>query len=163
MIVRFLVVFSCFLPPYPTAVDRKHAVTSGNTYKPHSESEDGDLSVQFKSSGTYGGNEEISGEIPDGYGETCWENEREVFTESLIREAEAQKAYSETYAHSTDTHSASHSLGTDTAFLIGALSEIIDEDDETEDCTTRPIITERKNYMKKRNRNNHDSGMNMNM
>ncbi len=148
---------------YPTAVDRKHAVTSGNTYKSHSESEDGDLSVQFKSSGTYGGNEEISGEISDGYGETGWENERAVFTESLKREAEAQKTYSETYAHCSDTLSSSHSLGTDTAFLIGALSEIIDEDDETEDCTTRLVITERKNYMKKRNRNNHDSGMNMNM
>ena len=148
---------------YPTAANRKHAVTSGNTYKSHSESEDGDLSVQFKSSGTYGGNEEITGEISDGYGETGWEYERTVFTESLIREAEAQKTYSETYAHSSDTHSASHSLGADTAFLIGALSGIINEDDETEDCTTQPVITERKNYMKKRNRHNHDSGMNMNM
>lgn len=148
---------------YPTAVDRKYAVTSGNTYKSHSEYEDGDLSVQFKSSGTYGGIEEIYGEISDGYGEKGWEYERTVFTESLIREAEAQKAYSEAYAHSFDPHSASRYLGADTAFLIGALSEIIDEDDETEDCTTQPVITERKNYMKKRNRNNHDSGMNMNM
>ena len=146
---------------YPTAADRKHAVTSGNTYKSHSESEDGDLSVQFKSSGAYGGIEEIYGEISDGYRETGWENERAIFTESLIREREAQKAHSETYAHSSDTHS--HSVGADTAFLVGALSGIVDEDDATEDCTTQPVITERKNYMKKRNRNNHDSGMNMNM
>ena len=148
---------------YPTAANRKHAVTSGNTHNSYSEYEDGDLSVQFKSSGTYGGNEEISGEISDGYRETGWKNERAIFTESLIREAEAQKAYNETYAHSSDTHSASHSLGADTAFLIGALSEIIGKDDESDDCTTWSVITERKNYMKKRNRNNHDSGMNMNM
>ncbi len=148
---------------YPTAANRKHAVTSGNAHNSYSEYEDGDLSVQFKSSGANGGNEEISGENSDRYGETGWENERAVFESTLRRETEAQKTYSETYAHSSDTHRASHSLGTDTAFLIGALSEIIDKDDETEDCTTQPVITERKNYMKKRNRNNHDSGMNMNM
>ena len=134
---------------YPTAVDRKHAVTSGNTYKSYSESEDGDLSVQFKSSGTYRGNEEITGEISDGYGETGWENERTVFTESLIREAEAQETHSETYAHSSDTHSASHSLGADTAFLIGALSGIVEEDESEYDepCC---YVVERKDKHKNR-------------
>lgn len=150
-------------PCYPSVSDRQYEVTSGNAHNSYSEYEDGDLSVQFKSSGAYERFEEITGESSDGYGETGWENERAVFTGSLRRETEAQKTYSETYAHSFNPHSASHSLGTDTAFLIGALSEIIEEDDETKDCTTQPVITERKNYMKKRNRNNHDSGMNMNM
>ena len=101
-------------------------------------------SVRHQPSGTIESVERFSSENSDGYGETGWENERAVFTESLRRETEAQKTYSETYAHSSDTHSASRYLGTDTAFLIGALSEIIDEDDETEDCTTQPVIVERK-------------------
>jgi len=150
-------------PCYPSVSDRQYEVTSGITHQSYSENDDRDLPIQYKSSGTYGKNEGVAGENSDGYGETGWENERAVFTESLIREAEAQKPYSETYAHSFDTHGAPHSMGVDTAFLIGALSEIIDEDDESEDCTTQPAIVERKNYMKKRNRNNHDSGMTMNM
>ena len=128
----------------PTGTDSKH--TNLPTIVDRSGREYGafDIRVQFKSSGANGENEEIFGEISDGYGETGWENERAVFTESLIREAEAQKTYSETYAHSTDTHSPPYSMGADTVFLIGTLSEIIDKDDETEDCTTQPVIVERK-------------------
>ncbi|MBQ2944310.1 MAG: relaxase/mobilization nuclease domain-containing protein [Ruminococcus sp.] len=147
----------------PTGTDTEHTDLLTISGQSGGEYETFNIPVRHRPAETFDSDEQFSSENSDGYGETGWENERAIFTESLIREAETQKTYSETYAHSTDTHSASRSLGTDTAFLIGALSEIIDEDDETEDCTTQPVITERKNYMKKRNRNNHDSGMNMNM
>ena len=129
----------------PTGTDSKH--TNLPTIVDRSGREYGafDNRVRFNSTETIGSVERFGTENPDEYRETGWENERAVFTKSLIREAEAQKAYSETYAHSSHTHSASRYLGTDTAFLIGALSKIIDdEDDETEDCTTQPVIVERK-------------------
>lgn len=136
-------------PCYPSVSDRQYEVTFGNAHNSYSEYEDGDHSVQFKSSGAYERFEEITGEFSDGYGETGWENERAVFTESLRREAEAQKTYSETYAHSSDTHSASHSVGADTALLIGALSGIVEEDESEYDEPCCYVI-ERKDKHKNR-------------
>ena len=128
----------------PTGADSEHTDLLANADQSSGEYETFHIPVRHRPAETFESDEQFSSENPDGYGETGWENERAIFTESLIREAEAQKAYSETYAHSSDTHSASHSLGADTAFLVGALSEIIDEDDETEDSTTQPVIVERK-------------------
>ena len=128
----------------PTGADSEHTDLLATADQSSGEHETFHIPVRHRPAETFESDEQFSSENPDGYGETGWENERAIFTESLIREAEAQKAYSETYAHSSDTHSASHSLGADTAFLVGALSEIIDEDDETEDSTTQPVIVERK-------------------
>ena len=128
----------------PTGAGSEHTDLPTSTDRSSRKYETFHSTVRHQPSGTIESVERFSSENSDGYGETGWENERAVFTESLRRETEAQKTYSETYAHSSDTHSASRYLGTDTAFLIGALSKIIDEDDEAEDCTTQPVIVERK-------------------
>lgn len=76
--------------------------------------------------------------------ETGWEDERRFFESSLSGEEISSQAYSEAYADSSDTIAYSHNLGTDTAFLLGNISQIIDEDYQVDDCTTQPIIVERK-------------------
>ena len=128
----------------PTGAGSEHTDLPTSTDRSSRKYETFHSSVRHQPSETIESVERFSSENSDGYGETGWENERAVFAESLRREAKAQKTYSEAYAHSSDTHSASRYLGTDTAFLIGALSKIIDEDDEAEDCTTQPVIVERK-------------------
>ncbi|MGN0494522.1 MAG: hypothetical protein ACI4F7_12805 [Acutalibacteraceae bacterium] len=44
----------------------------------------------------------------------------------------------------SDTFGGTHSIGTDTAYLIGNLSNIIDEETPVEDCTTKYYPAERK-------------------
>ncbi len=128
----------------PTGAGSEHTDLPTSTDRSSRKYETFHSTVRHRPSDAIDSTEQFSSRIADGYRETGWENERAVFTESLRREAEAQKAYSETYAHSFDPNSPSHSFGADTAFLIAEISEIIDEDDEPEDCTTRPVIIERK-------------------
>ena len=133
---------------HPTATNRHYAITSGNVNQSCAEYEDGDFSVQFTPTGASVGNEELSGEYADGYRETGWEDERAIFTSSLTGEAEASQTYNEADAYLSNPVSPSHSLGTDSAFLFGNLSEIIDEDYEPEDCTTQPVIVDKKDKEK---------------
>lgn len=104
--------------------------------------------VQYGSGNLYGSDGRISSEISGEYRKTGWEDERAIFTGTLTGEAEASQTYNETDTDLTNPVSSSHSLGTDSAFLFGALSEIIDEDYEPEDCTTQPVIVDKKDKEK---------------
>ena len=104
--------------------------------------------VQYGSGNLYGPDGRISSETSGKYRKTGWEDERAIFTNSLTREAEASQTYNEADAYLANSVSHSHSLGTDSAFLFGALSEIIDEDYEPVDCTTQPVIVDKKDKEK---------------
>ena len=119
--------------------------------------------VQCGSGNLYGTDEQLSSETSGEYREAGWEDERAIFTSTLTGETKTSQIHNEADTYLTNPVSYSHSLGTDSAFLFGNLSEIIDEDYEPEDCTTQSPVIERKNYMKKRNQNSHDSGMKMSM
>mgnify|MGYP003197096082 CR=1 FL=1 len=84
----------------------------------------------------------------NGYRETGWENERELFEQSLYASqyggGQVGAAHEQTVLDISDTFSGTHSIGTDTAYLIGNLSNIIDEDASVEDCTTKYYPAERK-------------------
>ncbi len=81
-------------------------------------------------------------------GETGWEYERELFTESLYAEGEYrgydESVYEPNVLGVADTDSGAPTIGTDTAYLIGNLGNIIDEDAPVEDCTTIKHPTEHK-------------------
>lgn len=83
-----------------------------------------------------------------GYRETGWENERELFAESLYAAQSGGGQVGETFEPTVldvnDTFGGTHSVGVDTAYLIGDLSNIIDEDAPVEDCTTMHHPVERK-------------------
>ncbi len=102
---------------------------------------DGDGNI---SSGTDRGHQSVD----NGYRETGWENERELFRESLYASqyggGETGQAYEQTVLDGSDTFGGTHSVGTDTAYLIGDIDNIIDEDAPVEDCTTMHYPTERK-------------------
>ena len=104
--------------------------------------------VQCGAGNLYGPDGRISSETFGEYRETGWEDERAVFTSTLTGEAEASQTHNEADAYLSNPVSYSHSLGTDSAFLFGALSEIIDEYYEPEDCTTQPVIVDKKDKEK---------------
>lgn len=87
-----------------------------------------------------GGTEQEYPSIDNGYRETGWENERELFRESLYASqyggGQAGEAYEQTVLDIADPFGSAHSVGTDTAYLIGDIGNIIDEDAPVEDCTT---------------------------
>ncbi|MBQ8622956.1 MAG: relaxase/mobilization nuclease domain-containing protein [Oscillospiraceae bacterium] len=87
-----------------------------------------------------GGTDEEYQATDSGYRETGWENERELFTESLYASqyggGQAGEAYEQTVLDIADTFGGTHSVGTDAAYLVGNLGNIIDEDAPVEDCTT---------------------------
>lgn len=75
-----------------------------------------------------------------GYRETGWENERELFEQHLYASqyggGQTGEAYEQTVLDVSDTFGGAHSVGIDTAYLIGDIGNIIDEDAPVEDCTT---------------------------
>ena len=148
---------------YQRRAETRNERLFGNADQSGTEYEEFDRSVQCETGNSYGTDGRISSETSGEYRETGWEDERAVFTSSLTGEAEASQTHNEADTYLSNPVSYSHSLGTDSAFLFGNLSEIIDEDYEPEDCTTQSPVIERKNYMKKRNQNNHDGGMKMSM
>ena len=84
----------------------------------------------------------------NGYRETGWENERELFRESLYASqyggGQTGEAYEQDVLDISDTFGGAHSVGTDAAYLIGDIGNIIDEDAPVEDCTTKHYPVERK-------------------
>lgn len=84
----------------------------------------------------------------NGYRETGWENERELFEQHLYASqyggGQAGQAYEQTVLDFSDTFGGTHSVGTDAAYLIGDIGNLIDEDAPVEDCTTMHYPTERK-------------------
>lgn len=67
---------------------------------------------------------------------TGWENERELFEQSLYGEGCDEDLYEEADYDFADTDSGIDHLGTDTAYLFADLTNIIDNDHPVEDCTT---------------------------
>jgi len=86
--------------------------------------------------------------VDGGYRETGWENERELFEQYLYASqysgGQTGQAYEQTVLDGSDTFGGTHSVGTDTAYLIGDIGNIIDEDAPVEDCTTKHYPAERK-------------------
>ena len=76
----------------------------------------------------------------NGYRETGWENERELFEQHLYASqyggGQAGEAYEQTVLDIADPFGSAHSVGTDAAYLIGDIGNVIDEDAPVEDCTT---------------------------
>lgn len=86
--------------------------------------------------------------VDSGYRETGWENERELFEQHLYASqygrGQTGEAYEQDVLDISDTFGGAHSVGTDAAYLIGDIGNIIDEDAPVEDCTTKHYPTERK-------------------
>ena len=95
-----------------------------------------------------GGIEQKYQSADNGYRETGWENERERFRESLYASqysgGQTGEAYEQAVLGLSDTFGGAHSVGTDAAYLIGDIGNIIDEDAPVEDCTTKHFPVERK-------------------
>lgn len=72
------------------------------------------------------------------YIHTGWEDERELFAKSLFGTGNGESVPQTQYADLADSDSAAYSLGTDTAYLFAHMSNILDNDHPTEDCTTLP-------------------------
>ena len=82
------------------------------------------------------------------YRETGWENERELFEQHLYASqyggGQAGEAHEQDVLDFSDSFGCAHSVGTDAAYLIGDIGNVIDEDAPVEDCTTKHYPTERK-------------------
>ena len=87
-----------------------------------------------------GGIEQEYQSADNGYRETGWENERELFEQHLYATqyggGQNGEAYEQDVLDISDTFGSAHSVGTDAAYLIGDISNMIDEDAPVEDCTT---------------------------
>lgn len=101
------------------------------------------------SDGNIGG--ETDGEYraaDNGYRETGWENERELFEQSLYASQYGGGQIGETHEQTVldipDTFGDTLDIGIGAAYLVGNLSNIIDEDTPVEDCTTKYYPAERK-------------------
>ena len=86
--------------------------------------------------------------VDSGHRETGWENERELFTEHLYASqcggGQAGETHEQDVLDFSDPFWSAHSAGTDAAYLIGDIGNIIDEDAPVEDCTTKHFPVERK-------------------
>ena len=80
----------------------------------------------------------------EGYRETGWENERELFERAFYGEGYSGVSYAEDVSDLYDSVRSNDSIGTDTLYLIGGISNLIDEDESVEDCTTKHYPAERK-------------------
>lgn len=86
--------------------------------------------------------------VDSGYRETGWENERELFEQHLYATqyggGQAGETHEQDVLDFSDPFGSTHSAGTDAAYLIGDISNVIDEDAPVEDCTTKHFPVERK-------------------
>ena len=80
----------------------------------------------------------------EGYRETGWENERELFERAFYGEGYSGVSYAEDVSDLYDSVRSTDSIGTDTLYFIGGISNLIDEDEPVEDCTTKHYPAERK-------------------
>ncbi|MBO5379610.1 MAG: hypothetical protein J6A90_04715 [Clostridia bacterium] len=75
---------------------------------------------------------------------TGWESERKLFEEYVFGEGSDGSIYEAAQPHRFDTDGGAYSLGSDTAYFIADLTNIIDEDAYVEDCTTIHYAPSRK-------------------
>ncbi len=114
----------------------------------HRANQNGDRTVSGGGGNIGGGIEQKYQSADNGYRETGWENERELFRESLYASqysgGQTGEAYEQAVLDLSDTFGGAYSVGTDAAYLIGDIGNIIDEDAPVEDCTTKHFPVERK-------------------
>lgn len=93
-----------------------------------------------------GGGEYVGGNKTDPYRdrETGWENERGFFEQALFSEVSDAEAYGQNVLGVPGTLGDTLNIGIGAAYLIGNLSNIIDEETPVEDCTTKYYPAERK-------------------
>ena len=107
-----------------------------------------DRTVSVGDGNISGGTDREYQSADNGYRETGWENERELFEQHLYASqysgGQTGEAYEQDVLDISDTFGGTHSVGTDAAYLIGDIGNIIDEDAPVEDCTTMHYPTERK-------------------
>ena len=101
------------------------------------------------SDGNIGGGTDREYQSADsGYRETGWENERELFKQHLYASqyggGQAGEADEQDVLDISDSFGGTHSVGTNAAYLIGDISNMIDEDAPVKDCTTKHYPAERK-------------------
>lgn len=75
---------------------------------------------------------------------TGWEDQRELFTESLFRAGQDEEVLPEAVLDFSDPNGGSGSLGIDMAYLAADLTEIVDQHHRPKDSTTRPKRREKK-------------------
>ena len=84
----------------------------------------------------------------NGHQETGWENERELFEQSLYASqyggGQIGEAHEQTVLDISDTFGDTLDIGIGATYLIDNLSNIIDEETPVEDCTTKYYPAERK-------------------
>ena len=114
----------------------------------HRADQNGDRAVSDGDGSIGGGTDREYQSADNGYRETGWENERELFEQHLYASqyggGQTGEAYEQAVLDISDTFGGAHSVGTDAAYLIGDIGNIIDEDAPVEDCTTKHYPTERK-------------------
>lgn len=114
----------------------------------HRADQNGDRTVSGGYGNIGGGTDGEYQTADNGYQETGWENERELFEQHLYASqyggGQVREAHEQAILDVSDTFSGTHSIGTDTAYLIGDIGNIIDEDAPVEDCTTKHYPAERK-------------------
>lgn len=71
-----------------------------------------------------------------GYRETGWENERTAFENALCGGGQDEETLENSILDFADADSIAYHLGTDTAFLVAELTDIINSTPYVEDCTT---------------------------
>ena len=86
--------------------------------------------------------------VNSGYRETGWENERELFEQHLYATqyggGQTGEAHEQVVLDFSDSFGSALRVGTDAAYLIGDIGNVIDEDAPVEDCTTMHYPTEHK-------------------
>ena len=75
---------------------------------------------------------------------TGWESERELFEEYVFGEGNDGSVHEAAQSYRFDPDRDTRGLGTDTAYFIADLTNIIDEDAYVEDCTTMHYAPSRK-------------------
>lgn len=92
------------------------------------------------------GGEYVGGNPRDPYRdrETGWESERRVFEQALFGEVSDAEAYGQNVLGVPDTFGDTLDIGIGAAYLVGNLSNIIDEETPVEDCTTKYYPADRK-------------------
>ena len=76
---------------------------------------------------------------------TGWENERRIFKAALFGETNLEQALFKADTSFTYADTDIGNLGTGTLYLAAELTEIVDEEQPVEDCTSQPFHRERKN------------------
>lgn len=115
-----------------------------SAYEIYAELREADSGVYGSDGTEYDGLYETDEYGDERYVHTGWEDERELFAESLFGAGNGESVSQTQYADLSDPDSGSYSLGTDTAYLFGYLTSIIDENAPKKDCTTIYYPPDRK-------------------